>query len=144
MLPLSDIKITLDKPSMDYQRVCIVIYGVAMLMLWYSVAWLYAKICLSIFLCTILIKLVRQNIPYPVYTSLRFYKQGWHLHHKNGLVLTYTQAQIRVDTGFFLLLTLTDEATQKNIVIFNDQLSIFERRMLYLIEKIKVNVKNLC
>ena len=48
----------------------------------------------------------------------------------------YKHLQIRLDAGFFMLVVLKSKTEKKNILIFRDQLTINELRMLCIMHNV--------
>ncbi|MDP3561476.1 MAG: hypothetical protein Q8R83_04775 [Legionellaceae bacterium] len=76
-------------------------------------------------------------MPHPTIQTLTYNKQHWFLQFTNqDEAIKYSQLHIRVDAGFFMLITLSGINLHKSLVIFHDQLSIDEWRMLHVIDEI--------
>ncbi|MDA9271861.1 hypothetical protein N9Q05_00540 [bacterium] len=116
-------------------RVSLVVHVFAVFVLWHSAASALVAMSLTCFLCVSMMRIMRNNVPVCGYHTLSYHKNFWQLQDKQGKTIKYEHASIRVDTGFFLLLTLKTGHLRKTILMFNDQLSTLEYRMLYLIEK---------
>lgn len=70
------------------------------------------------------------------YHQLSYHTHYWLLHSIDGLETRFENARISFDGGLFIVLTLTNEMLSKNLIIFVDQLSLAQYRILNVIGKI--------
>ena len=74
---------------------------------------------------------LRNPFPEKKYISLSFNKNQWKLLQNNAQELSYERVNIRVDTGFFMLLVFSGEGVRKkSLVVFYDQLTRLQLRLL--------------
>ena len=67
------------------------------------------------------------------YVALLYQASRWLLHKTNGQILYYQQMRIQFDGGLFILLSLTDDVLQKQLIIlFKDQLTHDQMRMIHV------------
>lgn len=145
------IVIQLNKPSKDYVLLSTLLHASAMLMVLDTsfAGWLMTL--LFVLLLLFWRQSIRHSVPFPAYETLVYQQSKWLLHAVNGLHLQYEQMQIRINTPFFILLTLkTDKKNEgtirqkiqnyfkrrKNLIIFHDQISTDDYRTLRMIELI--------
>lgn len=129
MSSLSSYTITLGK-SKDFQRCTVFVHLLCVCLLYRSsffpllVGPLTALIVLTMMLT------FWQAVPEPNYTELSFQKTGWTLHKRNGDQISYQNLDIEFDGGLFMLLTLTNSKFRKRLVVFYDQITTAQYRML--------------
>ena len=128
MLPSSDFTITLNK-STDYLRVALIIHGLAIIILLNSAL---PSLVLFPSVLALLLFLLRSisRPPLPLYGRLSYHAGSWLLHRVNGQYTQYKRATIDFDGGLFILLTLSDSSPTKKLVIFNDQITEAQYRVL--------------
>ncbi|MDF1757045.1 MAG: hypothetical protein P1U74_01930 [Legionellaceae bacterium] len=135
MLISSNLTINLHR-SRDY-----LIFGVAVnlfvLVLMYCAEipfkYIFGSICLQAWP---MLDICQTKLPHSNILKLAYYQKHWFLYHKNGQELEYEKVQIRLDTGLFMLISLSGINKRKNLIIFYDQICDDERRRLNIIEKI--------
>ena len=82
------------------------------------------------------LKISRVRLPHAELQTVIYTGRNWLLKFKNGDVASYQEIKIRLDTGFFCVIAFCNKPKFKNIVIFNDQITVAERRMLNVLEKV--------
>ncbi len=132
MLLSSDFTITLSK-SNDYLRCALLIQILALIALVSSALPRLIIIVLVLVLAFFMIDIYRSKVPLPNYQKLSYHPGYWLLHQMNGHPIKYEQASIGFDGGLFILLTLTGKNRKKNLVIFNDQMTTAQNRLLKLL-----------
>lgn len=131
MLPLSNFTIVLNQ-SKDYLRCSLFIHVLAMIVLLRSAL---SPLMISAFLLVLvifLVQIIRSKVPLPKYQKLSYHPGYWLLHEVSGKQTKYEQAAIGFDGGVFLLLTLSGINPRKNLVIFKDQITMEQYRILKL------------
>ncbi len=135
VLPLSNLTIKFNQ-SKDYPRLAWGIHLVAIITLYCvhcsAAYWIVACCLLSWPMMTI----ICSKMPHPELHALSYHRQFWLLHGVNDQTMKYEKMQIRFDTGFFLLMVLYGINRRRHVVIFRDQITQDECRMLHIIEKI--------
>lgn len=91
----------------------------------------------SILLILSFVSIFRNKTPVPQYTRLNYCKTHWLLDDIHDRTTRFERAYISLDAGLFILLTLVNEKKKaKKLVIFVDQMSSTQYRMLNIIGKI--------
>jgi predicted ABC-type exoprotein transport system permease subunit len=68
-----------------------------------------------------------------IYSALLYQDARWLLHKTNGSILHYQHMRIQFDGGIFILLSLTDDALRKqSLILFKDQLTHEQLRMIHV------------
>ena len=135
MLPIFEIKLRL-KPSLDALKLSFLAHGLAIYILCNSgltgvfVMPLAAGIVISFSL-----EIARWSA-YKTEHILDYMQPHWWLSLDAETPQQYENLQIRVDTGFFMLVVLTSATKKKNILIFRDQLTLNELRMLSIMHSV--------
>ena len=83
-----------------------------------------------------MLQIVRCDSHLPLYSKLTYHTTYWLLHGRHGEETQYEQARICFDGGLFILLQLSAVGLEKKLLIFKDQLTISQNRMLHVITKI--------
>ena len=131
LLPLSGFTITLNK-SRDYVRCAVLIHVLAVIVLIRSALPLLMIFMLFLVLIIFFIFIIYSKSPISTYHKLSYHPGYWLLHEVNGNHIKFEHASIGFEGGVFLLLTLTGISPRKNLVIFKDQISTEEYRILKL------------
>lgn len=132
MLPLSNITITLSR-SNDYLRYSLLLHLLTLIVLVRAGLPFALKVLLGCLLIFFFLKSIRSKLPSPNYQKLTSHPGYWLLHDKTGCQIRYEQASISFEGGLFILLKLTGISPAKTIVIFNDQITIAQYRLLKFI-----------
>lgn len=142
MLPLSDLTITF-KQSKDYLRLVIFIHLLVIIVLLHSAfSWpVIAGLLMSLSLP--MMQMIRHRNPLSAYISLSYHARYWLLHCANGNDIKYETMDIHFDAGIFILLTLSSGSQLKTLVIFKDQLTRSQHRLLTFIVSLGACKKNL-
>lgn len=135
MLNLSKCTLTLGKSSC-FLRLTWVIQGGALYLLWVSGLAINIKCLLTLILVGQQLKFIYAPYPSPSAFSLEYLSGTWTLIDRDGKSELFTNSSILLDTGFFLILRLSEEAKSKRLLIFEDQLSHEDYWHLRLLEKI--------
>lgn len=99
----------------------------------------FSYLCLMVVCCILswpMLIILRNRMPHPDLHKLSYHRQFWLLHTRNGQEIKYEKIQIRLDTGFFMLIALRGINRRRTVVVFYDQITKSECRMLHIIEKI--------
>ena len=131
MLPSSNFTITLNK-SKDYLCCAVSIHVLAIIVLFRSSLPLLLIISMTLVLIILLFLVCCSKSPLPRYHKLSYHPRYWLLHQVNGQQVKYEHASIGFDGGLFILLTLTHSNSRKNLVIFKDQMTTEQYRILML------------
>jgi len=134
LLPLSDFTITLSK-STDYLRCAVLVHVLAALLLLRSALPFLLVVVIVIVLTTLLISICCYGVPTPTYHKLSYHPGYWLLHTRGGQQMKYDVVSIGFDGGMFILLTFSGENKRKNLVIFKDQLTVDQYRILKFVDK---------
>ena len=133
MLPLSGAAIRLNRPSRDY------ILGIILLHVLAAIIVVRSALPSGVTCVFIVLLLVEAGIhflyyayPHPHYASITYHGSFWQLHDRQGHMTTYDSALLE-NMGFFLLLTLQQKHRNKILVIFTDQVTPEEHRVLHWI-----------
>jgi len=79
-------------------------------------------------------------MPLPAYSRLAYQAGYWVLRANSGRSHKFERVTVRFDGGLFILLTLTGYGPSKNLVIFNDQMTNKQHRILRVVGKITQKV----
>ncbi len=139
-LRLSSLTLKLCKSS-DYMWLGLFIHASALGAM-YRVHYSWASIILALVLLSLpMLKIIRYKMPHPDLLALSYHRRNdskidWLLQSTNGNHTQYEQMKILLSTGFFILIALRSKHHKRTLVIFNDQITSDELRMLHVIEKI--------
>lgn len=137
MLNLSNCTIRLNK-SADYLRLAFLIHLSVLIVLCCS-AWPFLlKLTGFILLLFQFLRIKATGMPSSCFL-LVYSNSNWQLHDVYGRQNTYTKMRVVVSTGLFFLVEFANEKQRKIIVIFSDQISKNDFRLLKIKEKIKLN-----
>lgn len=135
MLNLSNCMIKLDK-SADYLRLVSLIYPSAMVVLCCS-SWPFLLKFIGLILLLLQFLCIKTAALVSGSCSLLAYINGiWLLHDGYGRQKTYTKMRVVICTGLFFLVEFSHEKQRKMVVIFSDQISNNDCRLLKIIGKI--------
>lgn len=87
-----------------------------------------------------MLRIFQKRKPHHSIDSISFNGKSWELHKTTGHTDIYDRIQIRLDAGFFMMLTLYKNNQKKNIIVFYDQITKDECRHFYLVEKLVQNL----
>ena len=132
MLPSSDFTITLNK-SMDYLRIALIVHGLAFIVLLNSALPLLMLFPSMLILFFLLVRSIHNKTPLPIYCKLSYHPGYWLLHRSNGQYTKHERATIHFDGGLFILLGLSGISPAKTLVVFKDQMTVAQYRVLKLI-----------
>jgi hypothetical protein len=135
LLLLSNLTINFNK-SLDYFRLGSFVNLFVLILIYdsgYPVVYLPLA---AILLAAPWYKIYQTQMPHPSYPKLSYHKKLWILHTQSEREFKFEKIKIRLDTGFFMLISLYGISRRKNIVVFYDQITSDERRRLHMIEKI--------
>lgn len=133
MLNLSNCTIKLGK-SANYLRIALLLYVCALLLVLSSNWALLLKLIIGILLLSQLIQIIRYPVPHSHYLMLIYNGKDWLLHDRKERQTSYRKLRIVIDTGLFFLLELQNENQRKMIVIFSDQVTKNDYRLLKITE----------
>lgn len=132
MLNLSNCTITLGR-SASYIRLAILIHLGAAILLLGSAFILFLKWVLLLLLLLQMLHILNNPIPHANYLKL-IYKGGcWFLICKEGESLLYEKARVLIHVGLFILVELRTETRRQVMIVFMDQMTINEYRVLRII-----------
>lgn len=94
---------------------------------------LMIKLSLGGGLALYFIYIMRSKLPLPQYQKLSYQLGHWLLHMTNGRQIKYEQATIGFEGGLFVLLNLTGSSPGKTLVVFKDQVTVEQYRILKFI-----------
>ena len=84
-----------------------------------------------------MVQIVRKPNPLRLYSQLTGHKTYWVLHLWSGGTIQYEKVRICFDGGLFIVLQLSADGLKKKLLIFKDQLSTSQHRLLHVITKIE-------
>ncbi|MFC3909274.1 hypothetical protein ACFORL_09335 [Legionella dresdenensis] len=119
-----------------YIRTCLFIYGLAIAALLNSSLPLSVKFGLGFVLMLYLLVLLKRKKTYPNLDKLEYKGNKWTMFETTGIAAVYTTHQILIDGGIFFLVKLTGENTARKLVIFKDQISADDRRILHILARL--------
>lgn len=135
MLSLSDCTIRFAKSS-SYFRLLLVLYTISSVLLYNSICPHWLQIGIVFYFLVHLAQIRTNPSPHPHYLGLHYRQDHWILEDKQGRELPFEKIKVLLNAGLFYLLELKMEKKRKVLVIFSDQLSKQEFRILRVIEKI--------
>ena len=133
MLPIYTLTIAF-KPSNDYRKLVLLIYGLALIALLHSTCSAWIGVPIGLLLVMHVYPLLRCGLPMKGYHQLIYQGERWFLQTSMGATRSYTQVLVRMDMGLLMWIDLLDEETCHRMVLFHDQLSTEQRRQLYLLQ----------
>lgn len=136
MLNTSNYGIVLTKSSL-YLRISSLIYASSLIVLINSNYPLLLKLLTGVCLLILLLKVLNNPRPYSEDLRLQSCNEGWLLQEQNKQETRFEKARVVIDINLFLLLELSTGVKRKYLVIFSDQLSKENYRLLNILAKIK-------
>lgn len=136
MLPLSNFEIIFDK-SNSYVRIAVLVHCFALLVLLNSSLSNWLACGLVFVLCVCLLQIAHRPNHLYRYAKLIGYPTVWVLQFDTGKTIVYEKAHICFDGGLFIVLQLTADTHKKQLLIFKDQITQTQHRMLQVITKIQ-------
>ncbi|HHT0591892.1 TPA: hypothetical protein ACTXXA_002912 [Legionella anisa] len=131
MSPLSEIAIEPGK-SKTYLRFILVTYLITVILIFYSSIALFIKLILLGFIFILLKVDWANQSPCSSIKKIRFIGNAWVLEIHQDEKQTYTQAVILIHNPFFQLIEFTNSNQKKRIVLFLDQITNYQLRLLHL------------
>jgi hypothetical protein len=135
LLNLSNVEIVFCK-SKYYVRIAGLIHIFAAVVLLHSSLSMILMYGLFFVLFINIVQIVRKPNPLHLYSQLTGHKTHWILHRWSGDTIRYEKVRICFDGGLFIVLQLSADGLKKKLLIFKDQLSTSQHRMLHVITKI--------
>lgn len=131
-LSLSSEIIIKPAKSKVYLRFVLVLYLLSILLLIYSSLYLVIK-CILIFLILIQLRFdyIHQS-PCSTIQEIRCSRKEWVLVMNNDIVIHYDEASILIHNTLFQLIQLSFFNRKKSFILFNDQLTMTQLRLLHL------------
>ena len=127
----SDILVNLGY-SKVYVRLVLTCYVITISLICYSPTYYVIKCVLSILLLGYFLTHFKIKSPCPSIHTIRLFQNKWVLiGHENALE-QYDEANIIIHNVLFQLIKLTSPNQQKLLVIFNDQITQDELRLMHL------------
>lgn len=126
MLPLSDLTIKLNQ-SKDYQKCAVLLHLLALIVVFRAGIPLLLKMLLGIILLVFFIHSIRKQSNF---CQLSYDTNHWLLSELNGRQLKYQYLTIIFDGGIFSLVKVKGLSPSKTLVIFHDQLTEQQYRIL--------------
>ena len=131
MLPSLELTVNFPR-SRVYKRLLLVIYLLSILfILNSSFYWLLQ----ALLICSILFQFKVQyslGKPHPEFNELRFQGKQWHLTFNSGKEHLFDTLSVLIHNPLFQLIRLSQPNKNKLIILFNDQLSSHQLRLLHL------------
>ncbi|STX42279.1 Uncharacterised protein [Legionella donaldsonii] len=135
MLNLSNCMIKLDRSAL-YVRLASLIYFSVMVVLYYSAWPCFLKLPGFFLLLFFFLRIKATSIPGSC-SLLVYTNNNWQLHDVHGQQRTYAKMRVVMSAGLFFLVEFSHEKQRKLVVIFSDQISKNDFRLLNIIGKIK-------
>lgn len=135
MLTISDFTITFNKSSY-YVRLALLLHLFAGIVVLKSSLPIFIVVMMLLVLANAMMRILRSDSHLPLYSKLTYHTNYWLLHGRYGENTQYETMRICFDGGFFMLLHLSNESSEKKILLFKDQLNTNQIRMLHVITKI--------
>lgn len=118
--------------SRDYRRLAALLHGLALILVWISSFSLFLMCLLSLALIYQGWRVVLHGRPAREDETLTKGALGWQLSTRSGQLTQFQQVLIGFDCGLFMILQLTGDEIRKNRVVFHDQLTADQYRVLKL------------
>lgn len=133
MLPLSSFTITFNK-SKDYLRSAFLLYLLAIIVLLRSGLPLVMQFILGWVLILFFTKIIRNKFLFLDCQKLSYHVEYWLLYRSSGQQIKYERASICFEGGMFMMLKLSGISPSTTLVIFNDQITEAQYRMMKVSE----------
>jgi hypothetical protein len=75
-------------------------------------------------------------VPVKRFSHLNFQAGSWILHQRRGADEAFDEVSVKFDAGVCLLLKLSRHEHQRTLVVFKDQLTRNQERLLWMVSKI--------
>jgi len=131
LFPPSELTLTLNR-SRDFQLLVIVLHVSALIALWLAHWSVPLVLALSVMLLVMMVEMVMQGSPHAEFKQLVCRNSCWFTYHKNGTILSFTNARICYDVGLFMRIELFNKTQRLGLILFADQFSLSSRRVLNL------------
>ncbi|CAM2756811.1 Uncharacterised protein [Legionella steigerwaltii] len=118
--------------SKTYLRFTLVVYLITVALIFYSSVYLFIKAILLGFIVVLLKKDWSKQNPCSSIRKIHFTGNGWVLEPTLGNKKTYVQATILIHNPFFLLIEFKSYSQKKHLVLFLDQITNNQLRLLFL------------
>jgi hypothetical protein len=118
--------------SKTYWRLLLVAYVFTLFLIIYSSIFLFIKLLLIVFTGIFLRSDWRNQNPCSEMKKIQFIANEWILERHNGEKKTFTQANILISNILFHLIQFKNPKHTKLIVLFHDQTTNHQLRLLYL------------
>ena len=132
MLHLSDFTIIL-RPSNDYIKSIVIVYLFAVVLLLHSAFPLILMGLNLLILAWFISPILKVRPRSSIYLQLSHRGGHWFLQDTKGKKHRFEQGCVTFDGGIFILFTLIRHHSRKTLVIFNDQLTNDQYRLLRLV-----------
>lgn len=127
--------VILLKPSKDYLKLAAILYGLSLYALMQSaISGLFFVLALALLLCTFL-HIVYRPMSRKAYHQIKASMIESTFYNIQGEYFTCTHFKIAFDSGLFFLL-ISEGVPKKTVLIFNDQITTDEKRLLHRIATI--------
>lgn len=135
LLPLSDVTITLNA-SNDYLKTLTLLYGFALyVFLPLDVSRsLYVLVISGLFFCWSYSFFYKKKIGFP-FTRVRIHHDTIEVTDNQHQVHQYDKIHASIHAGFFSMYQLSNEKKRRLWIIFYDQLTLKERKLLRLVSQ---------
>ena len=138
MLPSSNFTI-IFKESEDYWRSTVLIHIVAAIIVCRSSLPLFIIVTSLLILIFFSLNIYFSKMPSPCYEKICYHPGYWLLYEYCGNHIKYERVVISFDGGLFIILKLSGISPLKNLVIFSDQITEDQYRMLKISAYSKIN-----
>ncbi len=133
--PLSNVTVSL-KSSKDYQKLLFLLYGVAVVALLQSNFYVLFSVALIAVLSIYFVFLWRLQTPGAPCVRLQYIEQKWRVYPIDKHFEVCDSVRIRFDFGWLMWLVLQSQAGPKHVLLFRDQLTPDENRLLRVLLRV--------
>ncbi len=138
--PLSNVTVNL-KPSSDYQKLLIVIYGIALVALWMSNIYWVFNLILILNLSIYCLYLSRQKTPGSSCVQIQYIQQQWRVYRSSVQFKQYQVVRIKFDFGWLMWLIFENKretvpVSRQHVLLFYDQTTPDSHRLLRVLLRV--------
>lgn len=119
-------------PSQSYLRLLLVLYLGTLALIFYSNTYLMLQIFFILVSSYLFLQNYHATIPCSEIIELRINASKWVVKQRDGRLVDYTKSSILIHNPLFQVIKLSNESTNQLLVLFNDQVSAHELRILHI------------
>lgn len=131
LLPSLELTVNPSKSAL-YGRLLIIIYALTTAFIFHSSIYLMIKIVLLVFIGWQFKNYFHSKKPHPELYEIKYKQLHWVITTQDGHHDIYVEATILIHNMLFQMIKLSSPQKNKIIILFNDQLSKHQLRLLHL------------